>query len=294
MTENNEAKTDTKETSEEKSLFWRRLAITAPIIVALIGCMAATAGTEPFATWMVGIFSLIAYPTPTVTPTFTLTSDVDNIPTSTASTQTAIPTPATITSPISPVNAGGDWKENCISTTFWQPYIYNQNIYTKDKCFNLVEWGLAANKGDLTLIKNEFFISSAEDYGIITKIKSTGILKVSVQAYKLENSEIWIGILSDNSLRSKGFLLTIQEDDNIDIRPLPSGSEIINNMQLKYAGGEYNIIINLENAKFSSTIDQQKIITDWPLEFSPGYLFLGYRSLPDTEIDARIFNLILP
>lgn len=60
-----------------------------------------------------------------------------------------------------------------------------------------------------------------------------------------------------------------------------------------YADGKFNVTITFSGGKARFSVDGQGLISDWPVPFTIKNLFIGYRSLPNTLIDASVYNLRL-
>lgn len=199
--------------------------------------------------------------------------------------------PVSAEPPAAPYKIGTDWQTNCISTTNWHPYLAGDTITSSEPCYNLVDWGIAANNGSLSINKSGFRSNTALEYGILTDIRGKTKFSFSVRAIELSASEIWLGFLEGDTPKSDGIVVVIQHDDNIDVRPLPKGVEFIDNMHFRLAAGNYESIqVEFEGATIRVVVDNIEVL-EHPINIVPTTLFLGYRALPNTEIEAVIYNV---
>jgi hypothetical protein len=83
----------------------------------------------------------------------------------------------------------------------------------------------------------------------------------------------------------------IQPGDVIDVRQLPVEDLPVDNIYLPYADGRFNVETILKEGKIKVSVDGQGIISEWPISFTIKNMFIGYRSLPSTNLDASVFGL---
>ncbi len=194
-------------------------------------------------------------------------------------------------SPMPTLAPSQDWANNCISSSIWRPYLAGKIISTSPACYDLSEWGITADQGTLVFASVQCQISAFE-YGIFTAWKNWRQVDFSINAAHLDNSEIWFGFFEGDTISSRGVVFVIQHDNMIDIRETPRNKEIINNTHLKFADGKYNVQVVFQKGEIFVTVDEQGIISQYPLNFTIHNMFIGYRSLPVINLEATISNLM--
>jgi len=283
-----------KEPSENISL-WRRFVELAPVWVQII--IAVTAIVTVIITALVAPLALLAVqnylsnktPTPTINLTFTptVTSTLISTP---LPTETPLPTPTVDSSPNFTPAPATDWFSDCIDSNIWFPFLAGTVQQQNIPCYQLSSYGINAEGGKLIFVSNTSK-NTAVEYGIFTPWQNWKQIDFSVQAKDLENSEIWIGAFEGDTIDSKGIVFVIQPGDDVDVRELPRENYPVDNTYLPFANGNFNVNITLSGGKIKFVVDGQGIISNWPVNFTIKNLFIGYRSLPNTLIDASVFNL---
>jgi len=279
-------KGDQTTTEQDKSIPPAGWAAISTIGVAIVGCISTiiVSALNPDLTQIILDKFSSATLTPTPTSTAPSSATPSNTPTKVYFTET--PTPITL------VAAGDDWQSDCISVANWQPDLENENAEDNNGCYNLIPWGIAANNGKLMLITVSKQKTTALEYGIFTPLTQNRTFRFSIHVSELTNSEVWLGFFQEKSLDSQGVLITIQTDDNFDVREMPSQKEYADNIHLGTAGGNYeNILIEFIGPVLYVTVDGQPVIANYPIDVSPKQLFLGYRMCPKGEIKATIRNM---
>lgn len=252
---------------------WVKITIA---IITVIGVIFSGAGVE----WVKMQFKDTPSPTPTEQVTIPDTPILADEP-------TAIQ--PTTSSP--PINVIEDWKSDCISTKNWQTYLANQTPMTSANCYNLAKWGIVAENGNLYINKTDLHNSRALEFGILTDIRGKSEFEFSVRISELTSSEVWIGFLEGNTPKSNGVIVVIQRDDNIDVRSLPTGKEFVDNAYLQYAERKYEPVkVEFNGAQIHVSVNNVNIIKR-PIDITPTKLFMGYRVLPNAEINAVIYNV---
>ncbi|MFN8414088.1 MAG: hypothetical protein U0Z26_17040 [Anaerolineales bacterium] len=258
----------------------------ATIVVAIIGCFGAVAvaGIEPFAGYLLSLQSQSSATSLPIQEADKATS----IPfTAGAAGVTAATTePSVVALPV----PGEDWNSNCIDARVWKPELAGNRVDNGTPCYQLSTWGINPANGSLILASNHSQ-SRAFEYGLFTTWQDWRELDFTVNAKHLDNSEIWLGFFESDSLSSQGVLFVIQPGDVIDFREMPSEHPIVDNIYMKYAEGKFHSHIVLEGGKIAVSVDEQGIISEWPVNFQVKNIFIGYRSLPNTNLDASISDL---
>lgn len=272
--------------AKKKDFPWATV-LNASVIVAVLGCIgsigAALLGADPFAGWLVSILpspSLTALP-PTDTGILTAMSNTPVDPGIVVSTDT----------PVSALLPGQDWANNCINSTIWKSSLAGNVGSTQVQCHQLSEWGINAQQGRLIFASNHYFPTTAYEYGILTPWHDWKEVDFTVKAERQENSEIWVGFFEGDTPNSTGIIFIIQPEDEIDIRAMPNETKIVDNVDLKYAGGVFHPRIIFEGGKIAVWVDGQGIISKWPVNFIIRNMFVGYRALPSMNLNAMVFDL---
>ena len=265
------------------------------LITAIVGIITVLANPE-----LLAFFS----PEPTLTPTVTVMPIATNTETPSSPTIMVSPslvftdTPALVainTAPptIHPTSIpGNDWKIDCIDLTTWEPYLAGGEVPVSRYCTQLAAWGITAQDGEIIFNTRESTFT-AKEYGLSTSLPLRAKIEFSVNIQKLQQGEIWIGILDgDRYDRLEGYIFVIQPNGSMDFRDIVSQDEIVKNEKYKYAAEHnYPTKIVLDAGKISVWVDGGRLLLDYPLPFSNRQLFFGYRSLPSTNLDVSIYNL---
>lgn len=250
------------------------------IAMVVIGCvgivgLVAINGREPFSVWLFGrdIPSSLPSTSTPVTEVFTPAPPVSS------------PTETPVMLP------GSDWTKNCIYRDVWTSYLAGTSVSTQSECYQLDGWGIAADNGRLVFASHQSQ-SKGVEYGLFSKWnhewRQVGF---SVEVDRQQDSEIWFGLFEGETLNSRGVVFVIQPGDVVDVREMPSGTPLVDNIELKFAEGKFHPCITLDGGKFAVVVDGQGIISKWPLNFVIQNMFVGFRSLPNTNLNAAVFDL---
>ena len=279
---------------EPKKGLWDRLVQFIPVWVQIVICIGTIAvAAVPFV--FPRVFS-DATPTPTLSPTVDNSASAMNR--AAEPTETPSPIPVTLTPVIetsaapviSTIMPGEDWAQNCIDSVIWSPFVEEKIFKDSAPCYQLTQWGITGDDGKVIFVTHKSQ-SRAVEYGIFTPWQDWKGVEFSVHKNHLENSEVWVGFFEEETVYSNGIVFVIQPDDVIDIRQLPVEDLPVNNVGLPYADGVFNVDIALREGKFKASVDGQGLISEWPLSFAIKYMFIGYRSLPSTNLDASVSDL---
>jgi hypothetical protein len=271
----------TEKKPEEKSNLFQKLALLIPVWVQMIICAGAV--MVAFINSPVLIEKFFA--SPTSTPT--LASATVFPATDAMMTQPPI-VAASATPTLIP---GEDWSDDCINSAVWNPYLAGETRSEQSQCHQLSEWGIKAEQGRLIFASNRYSQPRANEYGILTPWNNWREVDFTVVADRQENSEIWFGFFEGDTLNSNGIVFVIQPGDEIDVRVMPYETEAVNNIDLKYADGKFHPRIIFEGGKIGVWVDQQDIITKWPVNFQIRNMFVGYRALPSANLNVAVFDL---
>lgn len=259
---------------EAKSVFWQRLAIAVPIVVAVIGCMssigAALAGTEPFATWLVSVLPSMATPTAGSFLTLTPLPEIPAPPTPTVTERAVLP-------------PGQDWLEDCISvewvllfpgaTVDSDGYCWKQPIGKNDNV-------IYTDKGKLVFF-DEGRVETAMVAGLFTPLAQDSHIELTIDLDELKTGEIWLGIFESADINSRGVLLVIPDGD-IENRPfvvraMPSQEQQMDTEVFERDKGVYPISIDAAAGAVSFRLVHYNT-REFPISSSRPWLFIGYRA----------------
>lgn len=223
-------------------------------------------------------------PTASLTPTFTL------VPTKTS---TPVPTQVTSAAPTMHLTSipGQDWLNDCIDLHTWQPSLPGDTTLVVRDCSQLARWGITAQDGKL-FIDSWDSESTAREYGLMTRLPTRATITLDIDVKHLKGSEIWVGVFdADQKDRFSGVVFVIQPGSAMDFREMPQQKPVVDNQYYQYVDKHFPLTIALDVGKISIIVNKNKLISNYPLNFTDRELFVGYRSLPNTEIDVSISDL---
>ncbi|MCC6260132.1 MAG: hypothetical protein IT311_04650 [Anaerolineales bacterium] len=235
---------------------------------------------------------VIAIPTLTSAPAFPSSPPALTLMPTSPSVETPLPTPTLDPNSNLTPAPSSDWFLDCIDSRIWSAYAENVLQPQTSPCYQLAAYGVNAEGGRLNFISNRSY-STAVESGIFTPWQNWKQVDVSIEYEDLKNSEIWIGFFEEDSTQPKGIVFAIQPGGDVDVRDLPRQDYPVDNTYLPYADGKFNVTITFSGGKARFSVDGQGLISDWPVPFTIKNLFIGYRSLPNTLIDASVYNLRL-
>lgn len=203
---------------------------------------------------------------------------------------TAIALPPTATTHPTSV-PGDDWAEDCIDLTTWIPFLADGEIPITRDCAQLTFWGITAQDGDL-IFNTLKTTSTAKEYGIIASLPLRADIELSIDVRDLVNSEVWIGIL-DGDIPDKlsGFAFVIQPNRSMDFREISPTYDIVANTHFSGVTDTFPVRIVLDTGQMSVFVDNAGLVYNRPVSFSNRKLFIGYRLLPNNEINVSVYNL---
>ena len=186
---------------------------------------------------------------------------------------------------------GDDWNRDCIDLTTWTPLLADGEVPVIRNCAQLAPWGITA-QDDRLILNTLKSVAAAREYGILASVPVRAEIDISIQIKNLRNSEVWIGVLDGNKPNSlEGFVFVIQPSGAMDFRELPSQKAIVNNQTYPYVTDKYPVKIILDAGQISIAVDKNRMVSGYPISFSNRKLFIGYRSLPSTQLEAFISDL---
>lgn len=195
---------------------------------------------------------------------------------------------------------GADWAKGCINSEIWQIYSSENdfNAPTQDGCYQLLEYGISAHQGNLAFVREKVRVPEA--YGILVPIPDNAAISFTLRATKLEKAEVWVGIAKEPTSWS-GIYLVSKDGGNFAIR------EVTNNIPARKSRKYHDVEepyrsefqFEIEGNQWDISYDNSpaKMFSNVNLDFSPRYLFLGYRVYSENGVtgclDTRISDLII-
>jgi hypothetical protein len=253
----------------------------------------------------------IVEPTWTASPTVTITYTpvpTDTVPagnpTSTPAPDT--PTPEATLTPLPP-GIGADWVNNCISI-LWKAYPDTIQTSANNGCLvqpvNLSEPVnlLFTEDGRLKFVVTRAF-DSTQVFGLIAPLPANGTVRVDTNLRRIQDGEIWMGILAGPNLTSEGLMAAILPGENVRRRELaqkkmPEQVEIQRLETFYEAPGQdpplYSITFEFGNGE----VRMQKLgdteFSAVPLNSAQPWLFVGYQvTNGSVRLDGEFLNLVV-
>jgi len=269
------------------------IGLVGTIVAALIGVY-GTRGSTPQPT---AVPPTAVFYTNTVPPSPVAT---DTVPvgeaTSTPEPPTSTPEPLP-TATVIPV--GSDWLQNCISTD-WVTYPSSIQVGSDDKgCLIQPVDKFYTTTGRLAF-SYDGRVSSAEIYGMFTKLPSDGTASIDVQLTTVTNGDVLMGVFESPDVNSNGAMIVIPASNNVDKKQ---------NMILKTMPGQrtfaqtgdnlsadppiYNVFFDFNGGGIDVKVIKGQInLGSITVVSGEKWLFLGYQVLNGTNtIQAEFLNL---
>jgi hypothetical protein len=223
-------------------------------------------------------------------------------PTSTPAPDT--PTPEATLTPLPPA-VGADWVNNCIST-LWRAYPDTVQTSANNGC--LVQPVNLSEPVNLFFTENrrlKFVVTrafeSTQIFGLITPLPANGTVRVDTYLRRIQDGEIWIGVLAGPNLASEGLMAAILPGENVRRRELaqkkmPEQVEIQRLETFYEAAGQdpplYSITLEFGNGE----VRMQKLgdteFSSVPLNSAQPWLFVGYQvTNGSVRLDGEFLNL---
>ena len=191
-----------------------------------------------------------------------------------------------------PVEAPGeDWLHSCISADSWRFFSQNPigEIQIVDGCYQLIEYGISAHQGNLVFVRNKVRIP--ETHGILIPIPNDAEISFHLRTTELTNAEIWTGIVRSQDSQA-GKYLVAKDGGYFDIVEIKEEfpSVLHRNYEVKYNQGDYKINFDIEGNQWSIGYNgfPAPMFSHLILDFSPRYLFIGYRAYPEGNVAGKI------
>jgi hypothetical protein len=273
-----------------------KLGIFVPIVVAIIGCMAAVAGTEPFASWMVALLPAMATPTPAVAslnssplPTGVVTESalyIADAPPSKESQPDYVP--------------GQDWLANCISVK-WQAYPPTA-VPSDNGCRRQPIWdSISTQNNGLYVFTQPAGLIGTKEYGVFVRLPQNTSVRINVDLDAVTNGQVWFGVFGEPTLTSNGIFIVAPPGDvtkhAFAVKDALTQRVIANSRYYENALGIYSLGFDVSNGVITALAENEALKT---ISFSSPnrWLFIGYRANLDitngsADIQAFFSNLII-
>ena len=269
------------------------IGLVGTIVAALIGVYGNRGSTpQPTAVPPTAVFyTNTVPPSPVATDTVPV-GEATSTPEPPTSTPEPLPT-ATI------IPVGSDWLQNCISTD-WVPYPSSIQVGSDDKgCLIQPVDKFYTTTGRLAF-SYDGRVSSAEIYGVFTKLPSDGTVNLDVQLTTVTNGDVLMGVFESPDVNSNGALIVIPASNNVNKKQ---------NMILKTMPGQrtfaqtgddlsadppiYNVFFDFNGGSIKvEVIKNQVNLGTVTVVSGEKWLFLGYQVLNGTNtIQAEFLNL---
>ncbi len=274
------------------------------VIVAVIGLV----GTIVAA--LIGVYgNRGSTPQPTAIPPtavfYTNTVPSSPVPTDTvrAGDPTSTPEPPTPTSEPLPtatiIPVGADWLQNCISTD-WVPYPSSIDVGSDDKGCLIQPVGKFYTTTGRLAFSYEDRVSSAQMFGMFTKLPADGTASLDVQLTNVTNGDVIMGVFESPDVNSNGAIIVIPASNNVTKKQ---------NMILKTMPGQrtfaqtgdslaadppiYNVFFDFNSGSIDVKVIKGQInLGSVTVVSGEKWLFLGYQVLNGTNtIQAEFLNL---
>jgi len=271
------------------------IGLIGTIVAALIGVYGNRASVaQPTTIPPTAVFYTNTVP-PTPAPTDTVpVNDATSTPEPATATPTLASTPTLI-----PV--GVDWTQNCIST-LWLPYPTTIEVGSDDKGCLIQPMNTFYSTSSGLAFSFAGRASSAQIYGVFTKLPADGTVKVAVQLTVVNKGDVLMGIFASPDIESDGAMIVMPESNNVKkkqnmlLKVMPgqrtfsqtgdtlSADPPVYDAFFDFTGGSVKVLVNNDQIDLGSVsvVSAEK------------WLFLGYQVVNGTNtIQAEFQNLII-
>jgi len=268
------------------------IGLVGTIVAALIGVYGNRASTaQPTAVPPTAVFYTNTVP-PSPIPTSTVpVGDATSTPEPPTSTPEPQPT-ATL------IPAGADWQENCISTV-WVPYP-SIEVGSDDKgCLIQPVDKFYTTTGRLAFSYDDR-VSSAQLFGVFTKLPSDGTASFDVQLTTVTNGEVVMGIFESPDVNSKGAIVVIPASTHVEkkqkmiLKTMPGQKTFAQTADnLEADPPIYSVFFDFDGGGISVKVIKNQIdLGRITVVSGDKWLFLGYQVFNGTNtIQAEFLNL---
>ena len=225
---------------------------------------------------------------------------------------TPTPTPSPIPTPLPTTTVqvnlclqpGDDWKCNCISMTNWQTYSDPTESFIQNDCWNLSQWGIAAEQGQLLIVaERNRGSTNQEQYvrrGILTPLSTSSTITFVITITELSTNyadqltNLTIGVIPSNPIDPTSGVRIIYQMESagvpiaIKLNERGSAQEYL---PLSYSlGQKHNIRVETTSVSVSIYVDGSLEVGPEPLPLNPA-LWIGYLLPTSGKINATISSL---
>lgn len=268
------------------------IGLVGTIVAALIGVYGSRGSTpQPTAVPPTAVFYTNTVP-PSPVPT-------DTVPvgesTSTPEPPTSTPEPLP-TATVIPV--GADWLQDCISTD-WVPYP-SIDVGSDDKgCLIQPVDKFYTTTGRLAF-SYAGKVSSAQIFGVFTKLPADGTVSLDVQLTNVTNGEVLMGVFESPDVNSNGAMIVIPaskdvtKKQNLILKTMPGQRSFGQTGDTLSADPPiYNAFFDFNSGSISVRVIKNQInLGSVTVVSGEKWLFLGYQVLNGTNsIQAEFLNL---
>ena len=198
---------------------------------------------------------------------------------------------------------GRDWLQSCISEQ-WIVYPPSE-VATAGDCYIEPIPGSIFTMNNSLIIRAEPDVSTAEEYGIFTKVPQSGTIRIHVDLDLLDNAEIWVGVFSEPDIESEGILMVVPYYEPVNppgndtkkrafaLRhmQMPLEDRIYLSKEFENPNGVYEVGFNLTSGTIAGFMENATT-DDIPVSYIDRWLFIGYRALiRRSDIDVSFTDL---
>jgi hypothetical protein len=279
-----------KNAAKKKKNYLTIIGVFTPIIVAIVGCVSAIAGTEPFASWMVRLLPTMATPTPMVVFAASMQSAIVD----------ATPSFAPQLSSQPDYVPGKDWLANCLNAK-WVAYP-SANISSNNGCLQEPIWdSISTRNGGLYIFAQPRGLIVTKEYGIFVQLPQSAAVRVNVDLDAVKNGQVWFGVFGEPTIASAGVFIIAPPGDvtkhAFAVKDSISQRALANSKYYENALGAYSLGFDVSNGVVTAIVENETLRTvSFP---SPHrWLFIGYRANLDitngsADIQALFSNLTI-
>lgn len=211
------------------------------------------------------------------------------------------------TQPVLPLPTVNDSCGDGFDQSIWAPvstdeYYFPINI---NSCWQLGNCGLTMSNGTISILENDGGIK-ANWYGVTRPILPNADIRMTVHLEKFSGAQLWIGFLESPDKFTNGKFMRIKMAD--ESRPKYISAFDIVELVAEYPNypmpiydnvfdpndtGTYSIHMKLDSNRLSIWLNNSPAKAFPVFELTQRYLFIGYLSSTQIDIDARIDNILV-
>jgi hypothetical protein len=211
------------------------------------------------------------------------------------------------TQPIVPSPTANDYCGDGFDHSIWTPVSTDEYFFpiNTDSCWQLGNYGLTMSNGTISVLENNGGIK-ANWYGVTRPILPNADIRMTVHLEKFSGAQLWIGFLESPDKFTDGKFMRIKLADKskpkyisaFDIvelmteypdYPMPRYDNIFDPNDT----GTYSIHMKLDSNRLSIWLNNSPAKAFPVFELTQRYLFIGYLSSTQIDIDARIDSILV-